>query len=318
MRVRHPVIPGRRESGEPGIQIQSQSASGFRVRARCARPGMTSNIHDNIHAPSLRFCPPPAASRPAGAGARALRKTACQKASSICATWRRTIAQDIRYATPNNFTGAALPGYAAGECVLRREAALALAQVAKDLAPQHLGLKVYDCYRPARAVAAMWRWAHDARGDGDKRFYPNVDKRELFSLGYIAAHSRHSAGIAVDLTLTPRPAPRPVMDRPSPGGDCTAAAAQRASTLPSTWAPASTASTPRAPRARPLSPRRSAARASAARRHERAWLSAIISANGGITSSPAAGGAHFDFRFARVNDSRARTQRSVSEASRAL
>jgi zinc D-Ala-D-Ala dipeptidase len=138
-----------------------------------------------------------------------------------------TIAQDIRYASPNNFTAAALPGYGAAECVLRREAAEALSRVQADLAAQKLGLKVYDCYRPERAVRAMWHWAHDGGRDGDKHFFPNTNKQELFSLGYIAARSRHSAGIAVDLTLIPQPASRPVMDRPSPGGDCTASAAQR-------------------------------------------------------------------------------------------
>ncbi len=142
------------------------------------------------------------------------------------------VAQEIRYATPNNFTAAPLPGYAAPECVLRSDAAQALARVAQDLARQDLGLKTYDCYRPARAVAAMWRWAHGGARDGDKRFYPNVDKRELFGLGYIAAHSRHSAGTAVDLTLIALPAAPPpraaaaAADGPN-SGPCTAPAAQR-------------------------------------------------------------------------------------------
>jgi zinc D-Ala-D-Ala dipeptidase len=136
------------------------------------------------------------------------------------------VAQEIRYATSNNFTGAPLPGYAAGECVLRRDAALALARVAQDLARQNLGLKTYDCYRPARAVAAMWRWAHDGARDGDKRFYPNVDKLKLFSLGYIAAHSRHSTGTAVDLTLIRLPAAAP--PAPAADGPCTAPAPRRA------------------------------------------------------------------------------------------
>ena len=71
------------------------------------------------------------------------------------------IAQEIRYATYDNFTGRPLPGYAAGECVLAREAAQALARVEADLAKQSLGLKVYDCYRPTRAVRGMWNWAHE-------------------------------------------------------------------------------------------------------------------------------------------------------------
>jgi D-alanyl-D-alanine dipeptidase len=114
-----------------------------------------------------------------------------------------TIAQDMRYATYDNFTGRPLPGYEAPECVLRREVAQALARVQADLAREHLSLKTYDCYRPARAVRAFWRWANDVRRGGAKRFYPRVPKAELFARGYIATHSRHSAGIAVDLTLVP-------------------------------------------------------------------------------------------------------------------
>ena len=43
------------------------------------------------------------------------------------------IIQDMRYATRDNFVGRPLPGYDAGECVLRREAALALRHVQADL-----------------------------------------------------------------------------------------------------------------------------------------------------------------------------------------
>lgn len=140
------------------------------------------------------------------------------------------IAQDIRYATRNNFTGGPLPGYKAGECVVRREAALALKRVAADLARQNLGLKVYDCYRPARAVKAFWRWAHDARAGGEKRFYPRVPKTELFARGYIAAHSRHSEGRAVDLTLIALPAAQaPPFDPRKAYRRCTAPAESRAS-----------------------------------------------------------------------------------------
>ena len=136
------------------------------------------------------------------------------------------IAQEIRYATPNNFTAAALPGYDAPECVLRRDAAEALARVEADLERRHLRLKTYDCYRPERAVRAFWRWSHDGTRDGDKRFYPNEDKLRLFSLGYIAAHSRHSTGTAVDITLVPLGAPAAPARETS--GPCTAPAALRA------------------------------------------------------------------------------------------
>jgi zinc D-Ala-D-Ala dipeptidase len=139
-----------------------------------------------------------------------------------------SIAQEIRYATYDNFTGRPLPGYAAGECVLRREVAQALARVEADLAKQNLGLKVYDCYRPTRAVRAMWNWANEGDG-GSKRFYPHVPKIELFSLGYIATHSRHSTGNAVDLTLIELPPAKAApFERAGRYGPCTAPAAERA------------------------------------------------------------------------------------------
>src|SRR5512141_1212867 len=91
-----------------------------------------------------------------------------------------TIVQDMRYAGADNFVGRPLPGYGAPACVLRRELAQALARVQADLARQQLSLKVYDCDRPRRAVAAMARWANDgASAEPSKRFYPALDKRTL-------------------------------------------------------------------------------------------------------------------------------------------
>jgi zinc D-Ala-D-Ala dipeptidase len=117
-----------------------------------------------------------------------------------------TILQDIRYASSNNFVGRPLDGYEASECILRRDVATALAQVQKDLAASNLGLKVYDCYRPTRAVRTMAQWANDGRPGGTtKRFYPKLQKNTLFGSGYIASRSAHSTGTAIDLTLVNRP-----------------------------------------------------------------------------------------------------------------
>jgi D-alanyl-D-alanine dipeptidase len=140
-----------------------------------------------------------------------------------------TIAQDMRYAGFDNFTGAPVPGYRAAICVLRRDAAQALARAAADLAREGLGLKVYDCYRPQRAVHAFMTWVRQPESNATRRFYPTLDKRDLFKRGYIAAHSRHSAGIAVDLTLVHLPAPpQGAYDRNARYGICTAPAALRA------------------------------------------------------------------------------------------
>ncbi|MFN3658760.1 MAG: M15 family metallopeptidase, partial [Pseudolabrys sp.] len=140
------------------------------------------------------------------------------------------IRQDMRYATANNFTGRPLPGYDAGECVLKRAVAAALARVQADLAREGLTLKVYDCYRPMRAVRAMARWAADSKAAPDtSRFYPGLDKRKLFALGYISSTSAHARGVAVDLTLVPRDAAvPPPFDPAARYGSCAGPAAARA------------------------------------------------------------------------------------------
>jgi zinc D-Ala-D-Ala dipeptidase len=139
------------------------------------------------------------------------------------------IAQDMRYAGTDNFTGQPLPGYDAAECVLRRDVAAALARVAADLARDNLGLKVYDCYRPVRAVEAFARWAREPDDGATKRFFPALEKSRLFADGYIASHSAHSTGNAVDLTLVELPAaPAPLFDPHAAYGPCTGPAAERA------------------------------------------------------------------------------------------
>ena len=70
-----------------------------------------------------------------------------------------TIEQDMRYAGPHNFTGKSVDGYDAAECVLARQAAEALKTVQADVQANGLTLKVYDCYRPSRAVAAFLAWS---------------------------------------------------------------------------------------------------------------------------------------------------------------
>jgi zinc D-Ala-D-Ala dipeptidase len=112
---------------------------------------------------------------------------------------------DMRYFGTNNFVGAAIEGYEASRCLLTAQAANALAAVQRDLSTRGLGLKVYDCYRPRRAVAHFVRWARDTGDVRRKReFYPDVDKRTLFALGYLSSRSSHARGSTVDLTLVSR------------------------------------------------------------------------------------------------------------------
>ena len=102
---------------------------------------------------------------------------------------------DMRYFGDHNFVGERIDGYERPRCLLDAAGRRALAAVQRDLAARGLGLKVFDCYRPARAVAHFVRWARDlADLRGKAEFYPEVDKRDLFKLGYIAERSGHSRG----------------------------------------------------------------------------------------------------------------------------
>jgi zinc D-Ala-D-Ala dipeptidase len=114
-----------------------------------------------------------------------------------------TIQVDARYAGPNNFTGAPLPGYEAPRALLRREAALALVRVQARLRTGGLGLQVFDGYRPVRATLAMVSWAQ------------RTGRRDLLNDGYIARRSRHNLGLAVDLTLVD-PASGTILDMGTP------------------------------------------------------------------------------------------------------
>jgi CubicO group peptidase (beta-lactamase class C family) len=111
------------------------------------------------------------------------------------------MAQDIRYFGADNFVGAPVDGYLAPRCWLKREAADALARVEHRLRASHQRLRLYDCYRPARAVAHFMRWAADPVDTRTRaRHYPGFEKPQLLG-GYIAPVSGHSRGATLDLTL---------------------------------------------------------------------------------------------------------------------
>ena len=112
---------------------------------------------------------------------------------------------EMRYSGSHNFVGRPINGYQAPVCLLTRQAATALVGVQADLARFGLGLKVFDCYRPTRAVADFAAWARDPNDQAHRaEFYPDVDKSQLFALGYIAERSGHSRGSTVDLTVIDR------------------------------------------------------------------------------------------------------------------
>ncbi|MFD2823241.1 M15 family metallopeptidase [Lacinutrix iliipiscaria] len=109
---------------------------------------------------------------------------------------------EMRYCLNNNFVGQPIDGYHAEVCILTKEATHALKKVQEALKKQNLGLKIFDAYRPQRAVNHFSKWAKNVNDTLMKQeFYPEVDKRNLFNEGYIASRSRHSSGSTLDLTI---------------------------------------------------------------------------------------------------------------------
>jgi zinc D-Ala-D-Ala dipeptidase len=112
-----------------------------------------------------------------------------------------TVHLDIRYASADNFVGMPIRGYEAPKCLLLRPAAEALADVERELRRDGHALRVFDCYRPQRAVRHFVEWTRDSGDTRTKpRYYPNLDKSALLG-EYIAETSGHSRGATIDLTL---------------------------------------------------------------------------------------------------------------------
>jgi D-alanyl-D-alanine dipeptidase len=110
---------------------------------------------------------------------------------------------ELRYYTNNNFVGDTIDDYKANKLIITKVTAEKLKLVQEELQQQNLCLKVYDGYRPQGAVNHFIRWAKDLNDTINKqRFYPEVNKRNLFKAGYIASRSGHSRGSTLDLTIT--------------------------------------------------------------------------------------------------------------------
>ena len=109
---------------------------------------------------------------------------------------------DIRYHSSDNFVGEVIDGYLAPRAILTKKAISRLAQIQKELESFSLGLKVFDAYRPQKAVDHFVRWGRDLSDVKMKSiYYPNVQKKNLFKKGYIAKRSGHSRGSTIDLTI---------------------------------------------------------------------------------------------------------------------
>ena len=109
---------------------------------------------------------------------------------------------EIRYFGTYNFVGKRIDGYEQPTALLTRQAADSLRAVSDDVMRLGYRLKIYDAYRPQKAVDHFVRWVTAVEDTLMKRyFYPNLDKSVLFEQDYIAEKSGHTRGSTVDLTL---------------------------------------------------------------------------------------------------------------------
>ena len=109
---------------------------------------------------------------------------------------------DIRYYSSFNFIGERIDGYEEPAALLTREAAQALKAAGGEAKALGFRLKIFDAYRPQKAVDHFVRWAKDPDDTRMKQyFYPDLEKKEIIPQHYIAEHSGHSRGSTVDLTL---------------------------------------------------------------------------------------------------------------------
>lgn len=107
------------------------------------------------------------------------------------------------YARLSNFTGEKVPGYKNISALMAKIPAEALCRIQKDAEEKGYGLKIFDSYRPLKAVAFFQEWAQRSESNPHLKemYYPDFTRMELFENGYIAKQSSHSRGSAVDLTL---------------------------------------------------------------------------------------------------------------------
>ena len=113
-----------------------------------------------------------------------------------------SIILEIRYFSTNNFIGVKIDGYKKAKAYLTKQALLNLKSAQREFLTKGYSIKIFDAYRPQRAVDHFVKWAKDKNDTLMKyKYYPNVAKKDLFRLDYIASKSGHSRGSTLDLTL---------------------------------------------------------------------------------------------------------------------
>lgn len=112
------------------------------------------------------------------------------------------IVLEVRYASNDNFMGRVVNGYSVPKVVLTKKALKALKNAQAEFIRLGYCIKVFDAYRPQRAVDDFMQWINVENDTLMKqKYYPQFDKKNLIPQGYIAEKSGHSRGSTLDLSL---------------------------------------------------------------------------------------------------------------------
>jgi len=105
------------------------------------------------------------------------------------------IIENLRYNTKENFTGEQVIGYKCNRVILSRQAAEALSNVQNALEKDNFCLVIYDAFRPQMAVDSFIKWSENNNDQKEKaKYYPSINKNDVFDLGYVAKKSGHTRG----------------------------------------------------------------------------------------------------------------------------
>lgn len=113
-----------------------------------------------------------------------------------------SIIVDLKYHSDDNFVGRKIDGYNSNTAILIKNVALKICQIQQELRKSNKSIIIYDAYRPQKASEMFHHWAHDPTDQKNKlKYYPKIDKKELYDLGFIVRNSSHSRGTAVDISI---------------------------------------------------------------------------------------------------------------------
>lgn len=115
-----------------------------------------------------------------------------------------SIVVDLFAIRTNNFLQQPLDGYNVNinRCIVTYETAIALKNVQRQLLKENLSLKIYDGYRPQRAINDLINQLSQCNNKRIKQqYFPQLLPQTLSDNGFISVKSAHSRGSTVDVTL---------------------------------------------------------------------------------------------------------------------